>query len=157
MNKKIYFKLFIGVIIFAMTSCIPHERPVVHWLLYVQSQDTLLLNYPVTVFDSDGLAIPSNKEIKFQTMIVKSDTFEMGVNTTFNGLDFSNIELHLARFTHHDDVRVLFIRERLFPLNILNNDFSVNYSPLDSMMNIYGVTLPADQDQISVRLTTNEK
>ena len=138
-----------------LTSCVHNEGEYVGWVLFLQESDTVTVDYPVTVFGCGGHAVFSNKKVDFETVEVKGDTLIEGWNTAVNGVDFTNIEVHVTRQTHHNAVRILFVQGISLPWNIRSEiKHGHNQHVLDSMMNLYGVILPIDQEQITVPILT---
>ena len=140
-----------------LTSCVHNEGEYVGWVLFLQDNDTVTVDYPVTVFGSSGHAVFSNKKVDFETVEVKGDTTIEGSNVAVNGVDFTNIEVHVTRQTRHDAVHILFIRDICLPFNmygIKDGQYVIDQQVLDSMMNLYSVILPIDQEQITVPILT---
>lgn len=140
-----------------LTSCVHNEGEYVGWVLFLQDNDTVTVDYPITVFGSSGHAVFSNKKVDFETVEVKGDTTIEGSNVAVNGVDFTNIEVHVTRQTRHDAVHILFIRDICLPFNmygIKDGQYVIDQQVLDSMMNLYSVILPIDQEQITVPILT---
>ena len=138
-----------------LTSCVHNEGVDVSWILFLQESDTVTVDYPVTVVGCGGHAVFSNKKVDCEIVEVKGDTMIEGWNTAVNGVDFTNIEVHITRQTHHNAVRILFVQDISLPWNIRSEiKHGHNQHVLDSMMNLYGVILPIDQEQITVPILT---
>ena len=147
--KTKFFLISLALAAVCMTSCVPKGENV-FWALIMRSNDTLLVDYPVTAHDSQGRPIPSSKKVSFETIVVNRDTVFDGGNITKDGMDVSNIEIQVSRLTSHDDVKVLFLTLTLIPLGMLDGGVIVNEHLLDSMMTEHGVIIPVDQDQITI-------
>ena len=152
-------KLFCCVLCLALflTSCDIGYGKFVHWKLFLQTKDTITVDYPTSILKPNGRYVYSCDKVDFETIEVKKDTFIVGDNVTSSEVDFTNIEVHITRQTNHDAVKILFIRNELLPLNISyiqDGKYMINQQALDSMMNLYGVILPIDQEQITVPILT---
>ena len=155
MKPKLFIISLLGILLFSMTSC-----PGVNldgggflgWGLYVKTNDSLLIECPDTHYKKEGHPVTSNKEVLWRTMEVHKDTFRPGDNWIFS-TDLTNIEVHVYRQTSKEDVRIFFIHDNLYG-NIYNPDNSYNYHVLDSLMDVYGVTMPANQSALILPVTS---
>ena len=154
MKNKFSFLLYIFVALI-MPSCggirLDGGHDIV-WGLYVKGCDSLTIEYPMFLYKNEH-PVPSNKEVKWETIEVYKDTFRRGVNW-IQGWDVTNVEVHVYRQTSKDDVRIFFIHADLIRTNVYNPDNSYNYHVLDSLMDIYGVTMPANQSTLTLPITT---
>ena len=150
--KSSFYALWGVIAIFAclLQSCGQHDGEQCFWVLYVSGNDTVLVEYPVSVMDAKHRNIFSNEKVDFATIEVKQDTLLRSHNLTVNGHDFTNIEVHVSRQTYNNDVQILFVQESLEIHRAYDN---LDYLILDSLMNIYGVTLPMDQERICIPIT----
>ncbi len=166
-RKSCIFLSALCTVLCFMSSCgdYYHYKYAVDWLVCIQTSDTVNVVCPVTVYNCQGYPIVSSKELDYKTIEVHADTAFSGHNTTKNWQDFTNIELTVSRLTYNDSVRILFIHNRLIPHDLFipysNTEtktyLDINQQSLDSMMNIYSVTLPVDQEQITIPLVVKQR
>ncbi|MBO4250676.1 MAG: hypothetical protein J5884_05400 [Paludibacteraceae bacterium] len=154
MKPKLFIISLLGILLFSMTSC-----PGVNldgggffgWGLYVKTNDSLLVEYPEIARQNEH-SITSDKEVRWKTMEVHKDTFRPGANW-IHGIDLTNVEVHVYRQTSKENVRIFFIHDNIYG-NIYNPDNSYNYHVLDSLMDVYGVTMPANQSALILPITS---
>ena len=160
MKPNICISCLIGLISIILTSCFGVESNPGHilaWLSYVKTDDTILIEFPVTVYNDDHHPIRSDKQVAFETQKFWCDTFIGGTNWVRTRRNADNIELHVSRITAHKDVEIFFIDDELRPLNLYTADLSYKYHVMDSLMDVYGVTMPVNKDLMTVPITTVPK
>ena len=150
------FSFLLSIVALIMNSCGGLHLDGGHdigWGLYVKGCDSLTIEYPMFLYKNEH-PVPSNKEVKWETMEVYKDTFRRGVNW-IQGWDVTNIEVHVYRQTSKEDVKIFFLYDIIYYApNYFYPDNSYNYHVLDSLMDIYGVTMPVDQSALTVPITT---
>ena len=154
-TKFIIISLF-GLILLTMTSCPGVRLDGGHslgWGVYLKTCDSLLVECPRTVYKNER-PVTSNRDITFESMEICKDSFLFLGDVWIKGMDVSNVEVHVYRQTSKDDVRIFFIHADLIRTNVYNPDNSYNYHVLDSLMDIYGVTMPANQSTLTLPITT---
>ena len=138
MKIKRYLFSVVSLLAVFFTSCVHNEGVDVIWTLFLQESDIVTVDYPVTVFGCGGHAVFSNKKVDFETVEVKGDTMIEGWNTAVNGVDFTNIEVHVTRQTHHNAVRILFVQDISLPWNIRSEiKHGHNQHVLDRTQHLY--------------------
>ena len=146
----------LGIIRFTISvfvSCDPWAGYGQFWLLYVKGNDTLSVEYPLHIY-SKKHAFYKNT---YQTIEVSKDTLFVGDSRLHNGLNIDNLELQVTRVTKHEDVKILFLIDELWPYHMFDSEDLLYRHALDSMMDIYGVTMPVNKDLMTVPATVNPK
>lgn len=132
---------------FGVSSDGLHEN----WVLYVHSVDTLRVDYPVCNDESGRSSIKT----EYQTIPIHTDTICFGKMIIRNG-DYSNINVHLYRETFHSDVDIFFVKD-YFCTNMINiENHSYNYHAIDSLLELYGVTMPKGQNCLMVSIARDQ-
>ena len=133
------------------------------WAIYIQTKDAITVDYPV-----GGGYNENKKNISFKTMELSKDTLMVGGESTriYSWDQFDQIKLYLSRQTAHEEVRALFIDELFLskitlpdsrmPRGVFNCEDSLKYHILDSLTNVYGVTMPANQDIVTVPIASDK-
>lgn len=147
--KRILAISCIGAIVCLFTSCDKYRHMM--WDLYIECDDSITVEYPI----SDPSEEYSTKNI-LEKVEIFGDTLIDG-SLLMHGYDYKDINLYITRKTHNHDVRVLFVDRAAIshaPLYI-HDDFGYSYNKqvLDSLMNIYGVTIPAETDLMTIPIT----
>ena len=155
MKKFLIFSL-LGAVIGVLTSCFGVDKyRGLDWCLYVVCEDTIKVEYPVPDinYEKDHDIVPTSDNV-IKEIVLTHDTVIMGQNYLSPAYDYSGINIRLARKTYHHDSRILFI-----DIDALGEaegalyehpDGDFNYRTLDSLVNIYGVTFPAQQNSMIV-------
>ena len=133
-----------------MVSCGPHDiGPIVEGVLYIQSDDTVFVEYPRTMYDKKYYPTLKNE---YYTVRLFADTALWADCELYGGWYPEKVELHVSRETNYADMRILFVEYDGWN-NFFHPNSCFNYHMLDSLMDIYGVTMPVDQDYLVVPLT----
>ena len=152
-------KLFLlGLVIILMSSCIKHKYIDIMCTLYIHTKDTITVDFPVRCGD---------KNISFKAIELSNDTvIEVETAKIYSWDWFDQIKLYMSRQTAHEEVWALFIdhdflhditlNDSRLPRGIFNCEDSLKYHILDSLTNVYGVTMPANQDVVTVPIASDK-
>ena len=155
MKTKFIIISLLGVFYLSMISCGGIRLDGVHslrWGLYIKSNDSLLVEYPCDAPYKNEHPITADKEVRWEIMDVYKDTFQRGENW-IHGRNLTNVEVHVYRQTSKEDVKMFFVQKAMI-YDMYNSDSSPRYNILDSLMDIYGVTMPANQSTLTLPITT---
>jgi len=159
MKTKFYlpFALIIAMTLSFLVSCF-YDPYMPICFAYIQSEDTLSVDYPDDIYDKARAYKNTYENIR----VVKDTTFSTFHRVFYDGYNTDNIQLQVTRETMHKEVKIMYLIAKLLPLNLYDvkpNEqvHPVNQHALDSLMDIYGVTMPATQDVMTVPLTVNPK
>lgn len=133
----------IGAIVCLLTSCDKYRTMM--WYLYVDCNDSVKVEYPIP---DSAVGEPTLDNILVPIEVIH-DTILPGSNYT-RGYDYKNINVYISRKSKNHDVRVLFIDRDMFSDHIYTPNVGYNKQVFDSLMAIYGVTIPVGTDVMTI-------
>lgn len=136
----------ISFLAFVMTSCDKYRTMM--WYLYIDCDDSVKVEYPIP---DPAVGEPTLDNI-LVPVEVTNDTIIPGSNYT-KGYDYKDINVHISRKSKNHDVRVLFIDRDMFSDHIYTPNIGYNKQVFDSLMAIYGVTIPVGTDVMTIPIT----
>ena len=154
MKTKFYlpFALIIAMTLSFLVSCF-YDPYMPICFAYIQSEDTLSVDYPDDIYDKARAYKNTYENIR----VVKDTTFSTFHRVFYDGYNTDNIQLQVTRETMHKEVKIMYLIDRLWPYHMFDSEDLLYRHALDSLMDIYGVTMPATQDVMTVPLTVNPK
>ncbi|MBO4249809.1 MAG: hypothetical protein J5884_00985 [Paludibacteraceae bacterium] len=155
MKPKLCIISLIGILFLSLTACGGIHLDGAYdfrWVLYIKSNDSLLVEYPCDAPYKNEHPVTADKEVRWKTLEVYKDTFQRGANW-IHDRNLTNVEVHVYRQTSNEDVRILFCQKAI-TYDMFNPDGFPIYHILDSLMDVYGVTMPANQSALILPVTS---
>lgn len=144
--RRILSLTCISAIVCLLTSCDKYRTMM--WYLYIDCDDSVKVEYPIP---DPAVGEPTLDNI-LVPVEVTNDTIIPGSNYT-KGYDYKDINVHISRKSKNHDVRVLFIDRDMFSNHIYTPNIGYNKQVFDSLMAIYGVTIPVGTDVMTIPIT----
>ena len=143
MKPKLCIISLIGILFLSLTACGGIHLDGAYdfrWVLYIKSNDSLLVEYPCDAPYKNEHPITADKEVRWEIMEVYKDTFQRGENW-IHGRNLTNVEVHVYRQTSKEDVKMFFVQKAMiydsFFIMVIPPCFPAGQSPCRLVFLLY--------------------